>query len=223
MELPKIKQSFKAAIWYVIVSFIVKGMSFLMTPVFTRLMSMEAYGNYSSIRATVTILSTVATAELCGAINRAKYDFPGKLNQFISSITVLGTLITATLYGFALLFRSNFEQLFGMRLPFIHVAFCTMLVAPALNMLQTKCRLENEYRTVVAVTLLTAVGSAILSVIFVTQHDFSRFFLGNLADDLSFSRFFGESIVTIIASAVIYVLIIVRGKSWFSLPIGDIH
>lgn len=44
----KSKKALKSGIWYTISNFLSKGIIFLTTPIFTRIMTVSAYGEYSS-------------------------------------------------------------------------------------------------------------------------------------------------------------------------------
>ena len=83
----------KAGLWYVISTFLVKGLSFITTPIFSRLLSKEAYGEFSNF-ASWQVLLLIITAIGVGVcvyllVNKAK----GKPLLFWSLTMILGGAI----------------------------------------------------------------------------------------------------------------------------------
>ena len=79
----------KAGIAYTISNFLVKGMSFLTMPIFTRIMSSEDIGQFSNVSTWFGILAILTTFELFSSINIARFDFKEDLDSYISSILIL--------------------------------------------------------------------------------------------------------------------------------------
>ena len=69
----KTKVVLKAGIWYTVCSFLTKGIAFITTPIFTRLLSSSEYGDYNTFVAWAGIIVIVSSlfidlnisAELC--------------------------------------------------------------------------------------------------------------------------------------------------------------
>lgn len=205
-------KALKAGVWYIFCSIILKGATMLMTPVYTRLMTTAEYGENASIGTWFTMLGTIATVDLCNSINRAKYDFPGRLDQYISSITWLGTIITAIVYAVFICFSDFFTELLKCRVEFIHVIFMVLLFTPAMAMLQTRNRLENKYRLVVFLSIGTWLISSAASLLMLVSPEIRTFFMGELAADRVFSMFAGSHVVTMLINLCIYVWIMMRGR-----------
>ena len=54
----------KAAFWFMVCSFLQKGMSIITTPVFTRLLSTEQYGQFTVYSSWLNILTVITTLRL---------------------------------------------------------------------------------------------------------------------------------------------------------------
>lgn len=80
----------KSTIWYMLCNFIVAGINFIVTPIFTRLMSQEDYGLYSNFTSWITIFQIISSLMLLSSFYSAKYDFKEKINEYISSMIYLG-------------------------------------------------------------------------------------------------------------------------------------
>ena len=64
----------KAGLWYTICNFLFKGMAFLSTPIFSRLMSKEELGGFSNFSSWVSILFVVTSMDLSQSIIRSKLE-----------------------------------------------------------------------------------------------------------------------------------------------------
>lgn len=87
---------------YILSSFLLKGINFITTPIFTRIMSQEEYGNVSSAVMLTSFIAIFICCQVASSINTAKVDFEkNKFKAFVHHISlfsifsaiVLGTLV----------------------------------------------------------------------------------------------------------------------------------
>lgn len=194
-------KALKAGIWYTAANFLVKGIGLLSMPIFTRIMTQSEIGSFSNITSWFSILAIVATFEIYSSISIARFDYKGKLDEYISSCLVLGSLITAGFYVIVLLFHDFFEQLFLMDFMTLNLIFIYLLVYPAIQMFQLKSQIHYKYKASVLVSLLSAILSTGFSLLLV--------FL--LPDSLT-GRIIGYFIPLIILAAIIYIYLLKTGK-----------
>ena len=88
----------KIGLIYTVSNIIIKGMAFLTTPIFTRLMSQADYGSFSSISAWANIISIISALSLYASVSRAKYVYAEKIDSYISTITVVGSAFALLLW-----------------------------------------------------------------------------------------------------------------------------
>ena len=93
------KKALTAGVWYTISNFLVRGIGFLTTPIFTRILSQTDYGNYVNYTSWVSLLTILTTLEMYVSINRARFDYEDDLNGYISSVALCGTTITTACYA----------------------------------------------------------------------------------------------------------------------------
>lgn len=198
-------KALKSGVWYTISNFLLNGVAFITTPIFARLLSKAEYGDYSNFTAWKSIITIVATLELAGCVSRAKYDYEEDFDKFLSSITVCGTIISMVLYGIVLLFPQVFEQIFGMDMPYIHLMFVTVLISPALSILQAKHRILQKYKSFVAISIISTIVSTGISLLCVIY-----------MDDKLFGRLFGMTAPYLVLYLGAYVLLLYRGKTLFN-------
>lgn len=196
-------KSLKAGIWYTFSNFLSKGLIFLTTSIFARVLTKAEYGEYSNFATWQNLLLIVATFELYSTISRARYDYKEEIDQYISSITLLGTLITFAFYIFAISFMPLISELLSIEPRYIHAMFLYILVAPAIQMYQAKCRIFMKYKSATILTILSSVGSVLFAVLLVI-----------LLDDKLFGRIVGQQVILIAVNIVIYVWILYKGHSF---------
>lgn len=190
-----------AGIWYTISNFIMRGIGFLTTPLFARVMTQEEYGTFSNFSIMLTILTTLTTLDLFVTVSRAIFDFKDDINEYLSSILILGNLFTLIGFVIICLNKRFFEALFGIDFISIMLMFLYLLVCPSISMFQVKERQTFHFKTSVLFSLLATVSSVVFSLIGVY-----------LLENKLAGRLLGYMIPLIILSAVMYFYILLQGK-----------
>lgn len=195
------RKALKAGLWYTICNFVIRGINFLTTPIFTRLLSKADYGAYTNYSSWLSLLTILTTLDLYTSVARAKIDYEDDLDGYVSSIQILGTAFTGICYIFVLLFQSLFEKVFGMDIIYINIMFIYMMVAPSFTILQAKHRQLMKYKAVSALAGISTIGSVCVSLICVVSMD----------DDL-FGRIVGSSGTLIVVYFCVFIFNLYKGK-----------
>lgn len=207
--------SVKIAFWYLVGDLLVKGLSVITTPIFTRLLTKEEYGNFSNFTSWESILLIFVTLDLSTSITRAKYDYSEKMDEYISSITAVSTFMTLLLYTVVEMNESFFVDLFSMDIFYIRVLFVYFLFEPVYTYMQTKYRIYKKYKLFLLFSLSTAILRTCLSIILVY-----------LMEDNFKARVYGYIIPVLFLYAGIYIYVWFKGKKikWeyckYALAIG---
>ena len=159
------KKAFKAGTWYTISNFLLKGVGFITTPIFTRLLTKGEYGEYSNYTAWLSIIAILVTLEMSGCVYRARYDYEDDFDGFLSSIIACGSFITLICYLIVCLFMSFFVKIFDMDAVYIHFMFFNVLLSPALTIMQAKHRILQKYKSFVAVSVGSTIISTLVSLV----------------------------------------------------------
>lgn len=119
----------KAGFWYVISTFLVKGISFIVHPFFSKLLPAEtgAVGSFANFASWETILLIITSLEMQNTVARAYYDFKDDFDQYVSSVTLASCSFTLILYGVSLLCADWFEMITNIPQQYIHVMFIMLL------------------------------------------------------------------------------------------------
>lgn len=191
----------KAGLWYTICNFMFRGMAFITTPIFTRLMSKEELGGFSNFASWASILLVVTSFDLAQSVIRSKLEHEDDMDSYIWSILSFSAIWTLFVYVVFCLFPAFFSDLLQIETKYIHLMFLYLITAPAYNMLVTKHRAFYRYKTFVLLTGIMTVSGTLLSLLMVI-----------LMQDKLAGRLYGYYIPHIVLSGCVFVLLIIRGK-----------
>ncbi|MDQ0359811.1 lipopolysaccharide biosynthesis protein [Breznakia pachnodae] len=161
----------KAVFWFTICNFILKGISFITVPIFTRMLSTSEYGVASLYYSYEQIFIILATFELSlGAYQRGVLKFKEDIPLFTQSMQLLSTSLTMIFLVIFLLFSDQIVKLTGIPFNVFSVMFGYLILQPAYNAWLTRKRFYYEYKQSVIVTVLFAiltVGASMAAVTFI--------------------------------------------------------
>lgn len=208
-------KALKAGIWYTLSNFLVKGIAFLSTPIFARMMSKADIGDYANFTSWLSILFVIFSGELFSSVSVARFDYKDELDDYIASNLLLGTMISAGFSVLLLIFRNWAMKIFGFSMIEIYLLIGYCLVFPATQMFQLKRRIFYKYKSVIGLSIVSAIvpmSFAVLAVKFI--------------DNSFASRVLGFYIPLILINIVLYVYLLSRARKvkveyWkYALPIS---
>lgn len=157
----------KAGAWYVISTFLVKGLSFITTPIFSRLMSPADYGEFSNYASWQTTLLILTSAELYNTVARAYYDFKDDFDKYVSSVTVASIAVTALLYGVFLLCGDWIYRIVSIPPHFVHMMFFTLTFQSCKQVYLARERTLYRYKSVAAISVINVLVPTLVAVVMV--------------------------------------------------------
>ena len=105
----------KASIWFLICSFLQKGISSITVPIFTRLLDTAEYGNYNVFNSWLGIVTVIVTLNLsAGVYTQGLVKFDKEKNIFMSSVPGLMTAMVALWTVIYLLFHNFWNSIFSL-------------------------------------------------------------------------------------------------------------
>lgn len=161
------KSAAKASVGYTIGNILIRGLSFLTLPVFTRLMSTADYGLYSTYVAYESILSIIVGMALFSSLKNAKIEFGAKLDEYLSTIQILPVVFTAITILISIPLLPVLEDFLGFR---GYIVILMLLQALATSIFTTyNCRigLDYAYKSYVSISIIQSVGNILLSLLFI--------------------------------------------------------
>ena len=161
--------SVRAALVFGICSFLSSGISFLLMPIFTRIMSKEQYGivtDYNSWHYIIEVFAVLGLASV-GSFNVGLNEYRDRRDRFVSSMLIMANL--ATLAVFAIIFAIKGIAVNDLILswPLLICMFIGFLFSPATTFFLARKRYEYKYRTGAVVTIGSIIAIQGLAVILV--------------------------------------------------------
>lgn len=156
----------KATIWFVACQAIQSGCQFFAMPVLVRLLTPEQYGIYSVFLSWLKIVMLFSTLNLhFGVYNNAMFKYPDDRSGYTSSSQSLSAVCTVICFAVYLIFRSFFNNLFGMEPLYIILMFVQLLFTESFMLWSGRQRYEYRYVSLLIYTALLAVLYMIVPII----------------------------------------------------------
>jgi O-antigen/teichoic acid export membrane protein len=176
----KISQSAKASLALLFSGIITKGIAYIATPFYTRLLTSEEFGQTSVFLTWVQVFGIIAMFCLSsGVFNNGMVDFPDRRDEYSFSMLILSNIITI-IFGIVLfVLRPFISFIANIDLPLILLMLCIFLFQPAYNFWVAKQRYELKYKYVVIWSVILYIISptvAIIAILNTENHLYARIF-----------------------------------------------
>jgi len=155
-----------AGFFYVCAQFLARGITFLITPVYARLLSTAQFGAIRVYESWLLILAPVLSLCLYNSLEKGKFDFAGEYDEFVSSIQTLSYISILT--GFSvitLLFYEAFAEFCKLNILMYVYMILYILAHTAVFCFQKKEKQLLRYKSTAAVMAVTTIPSTLLSVL----------------------------------------------------------
>ena len=193
----------KASMWFVVCSIIQKGMAFITTPIFTRLLTSEKFGLVSVYNSWHSILTMILTLQLAtGVFNKAMIKYEDKRDEYTSSMLFLTSCITVSGYCIYFVFRNYFNAFFGLNTVLSSAIFLEILFSEAISFWSIRHKFEYKYKSVIGYTLSSNILGTLVSLVLVLLFPKYRVY----------ARVGGTLLVHIIIYSYLYIRIMEKGK-----------
>lgn len=196
----------RASFWFLICAFLQKGISFLTTPIFTRLLSTAEYGQLNIFNSWLGILTVIMSLNLsAGVYARGLVTFHDERQVFTSSLEGLSLTLILSWSIIYFAFHTFWNDLFSLTTVQMTFMFMMIWATGVINFWSMEERVDFEYPKLVAVTLVMSLAKPILGIIFV-----------RLATDKVTARIFGLALVEVLIGLILFWVQMRHGKIFFS-------
>jgi len=199
------KLAFKAGFWYVISTFLVRSLSFITTPIFSRLLSKADYGEFSNFASWQALLIIITGMELHSSIGRAYYDFKEDFDQYISSLAVAGCGITLLFYVLFLVSGDWIFRIVSIPPEYVHILFFLLLSLCWKQIFIARERTLYRYKTVAAMSIVNLLIPTLVAVALVI--------LAPQAQRLS-ARIYGFYVPSALVGIGCGIVVLLKGKQF---------
>ena len=164
----------KAGAGYMFGNVMIKGITFLTLPVFTRLMSTSDFGFYNTYVAYEAIITILIGLGVHSSIKNAKYDYANKLNEFISTITTICLLSACVVFLFCLIFHNLVLKITGFSIIIVILMIVQSFGSAMINQINSELSLNynyTQYLIIVGVNTILNVSISIILILFIWNED----------------------------------------------------
>ena len=200
----------KAAIAYMFASLIQQGISFLITPLFTRLLTTEEFGTITVYNSWVDMIGTLAMLSLSsGIFNVGMIDFSKNRDSFTSALLGLSNIATVlTMFSFWGMSRL-FPSVVSMPDSLYLLMFLYFIFYPATRFWIARQRYEYRYKALTLVTILSALLSPTVGLVAVLL----------MNENLGVVRLWGTNSILILFGIFFYIRMLQKDKKIYNKKI----
>ena len=196
----------KASLWFLICSFLQKGISTVTTPIFTRIMNTTEYGQYNVFNSWLSIASIFVSLSLTGGVYaQGLVKFEKDRNVFTSSLQGLTLLLVAVWMVIYFIFHDFWNQLFTLSSVQMIAMLVIIWTTAVFSFWSTEQRVNYKYKALVAITLVVSLAKPIVGI-----------FCVSVTNDKVSARILGIALVELIGYAWLFFIQVKRGEVLFS-------
>lgn len=161
-------KAMKAGIGYTIGNILIKGINFLTLPLFSRLMSPSEFGVFNLFISYDAIISILISLAMQTSLRNAKYKFENKIDNYISSISILYFINSLILLFLILIFKNSISNITGFNLPVLILLIVNGFGSAIFSLYNAKLSLEYSYKKYLILAGLNSIGNILLSLLLIT-------------------------------------------------------
>ena len=161
----QIPQGVKASLWTIVCSVLLKGISFITLPVFTRLLTTSEYGILAIYSSWVSLISILLTFTVWGGVfNVGMVKYPNRAH-FVSAIQGLSVTSVTTTWFVSLFFLEPLSRWLGINQFLVICMFVEILVTIPFNIWLGEQTYDFLYKKKVIITICMSVLNPLLGYI----------------------------------------------------------
>ncbi len=196
----------KASFWFVVANLAMKGISFITTPIFTRLLSVEDYGITSVFLSWEGVISILATLVLSGGVyNVAMTKYEEDIDTFTSSMLGLTALLSTVVFGACIAFNAIFPQVFELSSAYLVYMWVQTFTNACASFWLMRKRFYYQYKSVIAYSFFNAFAGPIIAILAI--------FL--FPQNKALAKVIGAGIGAIVLGFAIFFMLLRKGKKLF--------
>ena len=196
----------RASFWFLICSFLQKGISVITTPIFTRLLTTAEYGQYNVFDSWLRIVTVFVSLRLySGVYVQGLVKFSEDRRRFSSTLQGLTLTLTLAWTVVYLIFHDFINQASSLTTVQMLAMLVMIWATSAFSFWAGEQRVEYRYKQLVIATLAVSVAKPVVGIIFVKY-----------ATDKVTARILGLMLVELVGYTGFFVIQMYRGKQFFS-------
>ena len=156
----------KASMALLFANLMLKGLSLISGPIFTRIMTSEQYGIVSTFLSWQSLLVVIVTLNLSqGVFNNGMLDYKHDRDTFQFSLLVISSSMALIFLTVFLIFRRPLLNLFEFPEIMVYVMILYFFVVPAYSFWSGRQRYEFKYKLLTIITICSAILTLVIGVV----------------------------------------------------------
>lgn len=196
----------KASLWYTICSIINKSMALLSTPIFTRVMSEEQYGQFAIFQSWVSILIIFTSLNIfLSGYQKGLILFKNDIDQFTSAQLGIISTITAGFLIVYLIAQSFWTKIFELSPVLMIAMFAELFFIPATELWSAKQRFDYKYGKYVFLTIFMTAFSLGVGIIAVEITSYK-----------TEARVYADMFAKCLVGLCLFILLFKKGRTFYN-------
>ena len=192
----------RASMWFLVCSFLQKGISVLTTPIFTRLLSTAEYGQYNVFNSWLGIITVFVSLNLsAGVYSTGLVKFEEDRPRFISSMQGLTLVLLLLWTGIYLILHDFWNQLFSLTTVQMIAMLVMIWTTSVFSFWAAEQRVTYNYKTLVYLTIIVSLLKPIVGIVLVLH-----------AENKVLARILGLVLIELIAYLGLFIIHVRRGR-----------
>ena len=202
-KIKSLPKALKASVAFFFASVVTSGISYIVTPIYTRLLSADEYGSASVFLTWVQVFGIIAMFCLSyGVFNNGMVDYPEKRDEFSYSMLILSNIITIVFSVVIIAVYPLISDFLEIDLPLIILMCVLFLFQPAFRFWSARQRYEYKYKAMVVWTVVSALLSPIVAVICILIFETNKLY----------GRLFGAELALVAIYVGFYIYLAIKSK-----------
>lgn len=156
----------KASMALLFANLVLKGLSLISGPVFTRIMTTEQYGIVSTFLSWQSMLSVIITLNLSqGVFNNGMLDYKEDRDTFQFSLLFITSVMTIVFTGIFFCFKQYFLTMFELPEVLIFIMLAGFFTVPAYSFWSGRQRYEFKYKALTLITICNSVLALVIGIV----------------------------------------------------------
>ena len=206
-KLNNLSPAAKASFWFVISNIALKGMSFITTPIFTRLMAVEDYGATSVFVSWENVISIFATLSLAGGVyNVAQTKYEDDIKAYTATMISLTFVASLLVYTACIIFNIFIPSVFELNTAYLLFMWIQTFTNAVISFWLMRKRFIYDYKSVIAYTFANALLSPIIAIIAILL----------FPNQAAYAKVVGAGIAGILFGFILCIHSYIKGKKFYS-------
>lgn len=195
----------RASFWFLFCSFLQKGISFITTPIFTRILTTAEYGEFGVFVSWMGIITPIISLSLsAGVYSQGLVKFDDERGAFSSSLQGLTATLIAAWTVVYLLFQNFFNNIFALTTAQMLMMVLMIWLGASFNFWSMDQRVDFKYRKLVIITIIVSILQPALCIVLILTHE-----------DKVFARILGMAVVQLLFYGWTFLSQLRAGKKFY--------